>query len=603
MNLRKIFRSSFPLLIFIFVFIATFSFLMLRDTKETSATSLANFKAGNIISDYVMSNYTSMSESEIQKFLESKVTCNNTDYSIVEKYTTATVKFHFKDSHFVCLPEETFGEGTKYGEDAKDGESAAHIIYQAAQEYKINPQVIIVLLQKEQGLITDNFPNSYQYRSATGYGCPDTAACDSKYYGFKNQVNNAARLFRAVLDGGWTNYPLGKNYIQYNPSSACGGSEVYIENLATSALYRYTPYQPNAAALAAGYGTAPCGAYGNRNFYLYFSDWFGDSTATYTVSDSQKTAQTKIDDYYASLSSASEKLGNKTTIYPNCNIGHANSCVQAYQKGVIISSDFGTWENYGEIRNTFVKNKSVDGVLGFPTSGLNCSLTRKDSCVQTFEKGIIIYNKSLGAFAIPNEIYLRYKELGSDLSALGYPTANINCNIGHKDSCVQAFEKGVIISNPKTGTWESYGEIRSRFLNNGSVDGYFGFPTSEVFCNNLNHCSQVFENGAIFEDINGKFWVSNFSIVSRYYSEGIADKLGQSLSNINCNIGHKDSCVQAFEKGVIISNPKTGTWESYGEPRSKHLSLGSIDGSLGFPISGVRVINSSETQEFEGGTL
>jgi hypothetical protein len=81
-----------------------------------------------------------------------------------------------------------------------------------------------------------------------------------------------------VLDGGWTNYPLGNNYIQYNPNAACGGSVVNIRSLATSALYRYTPYQPNAGALAAGYGTASCGAYGNRNFYLYFEDWFGGVT-------------------------------------------------------------------------------------------------------------------------------------------------------------------------------------------------------------------------------------------------------------------------------------------------------------------------------------
>ncbi|MBQ3320879.1 S-layer homology domain-containing protein, partial [Candidatus Saccharibacteria bacterium] len=68
-------------------------------------------------------------------------------------------------------------------------------------------------------------------------------------------------------------------YIQYNPDSSCGGSTVYIENLATSSLYRYTPYQPNASSLAAGYGTGnSCSAYGNRNFYLYFNDWFGDST-------------------------------------------------------------------------------------------------------------------------------------------------------------------------------------------------------------------------------------------------------------------------------------------------------------------------------------
>ena len=136
----------------------------------------------------------------------------------------------------------------------------------------------MVLIQKESSLITDPIPNNYDYRAMTGFGCPDTAPCDSKYYGFKNQIRKAAWLFREVLDGGWTNYPVGENYIQYNPNSGCGGSIVNVKNLATSALYRYTPYQPNAGAIAAGYGTAYCGAYGNRNFYLYFEDWFGGIT-------------------------------------------------------------------------------------------------------------------------------------------------------------------------------------------------------------------------------------------------------------------------------------------------------------------------------------
>lgn len=156
------------------------------------------------------------------------------------------------------------------------GESAAHIIWQAAQDYRINPQVLTVMLQKETSLITDPIPNNGDYRRAMGYDCPDTAACSSRYYGFKNQVRNAAGLLRTVLDGEWTNYPVGNNYIAYNPNVACGGSVVNVRNRATSALYRYTLYQPNAGALAAGYGTAYCGAYGNRNFYLYFLDWFGD---------------------------------------------------------------------------------------------------------------------------------------------------------------------------------------------------------------------------------------------------------------------------------------------------------------------------------------
>ncbi|MBQ6511033.1 hypothetical protein IJI94_03700, partial [Candidatus Saccharibacteria bacterium] len=273
MKLKRSFRSYLPLILFIFVATATFTFFVTKNPEGTSAASLANFKPGNIISDYTMSNYNSMSEADIQNFLKSKNSCNDTRMYLNSQY------HHVKDGHFVCLADETFGDGVDYGDSAPNGQSAAHIIWQAAQDYKINPQVLIVLLQKEQGLITDTFPNSIQYRSATGYGCPDTAACNTKYYGFKNQVRNAAALFRTVLNGGWTNYPVGNNYIQYNPNADCGGSVVYIENLATSSLYRYTPYQPNAGALAAGYGTAACGAYGNRNFYLYFSDWFGDPTS------------------------------------------------------------------------------------------------------------------------------------------------------------------------------------------------------------------------------------------------------------------------------------------------------------------------------------
>lgn len=260
------------------VFIAVFLFTFLTNifknqTEEVDAVNLASFDPGYIISDYQMSNYNSMNETEIQKFLKSKNSCNDAN---INKYTMGDKvsyfsemmpprTWHVANGHFICLADEDF-----------NGESAAHIIYQAAQDYKINPQALIVLLEKEQSLITDTFPHSGQYRSAAGYGCPDTAACSSKYYGFKNQIRNAAALFRTVLDGGWTNYPLGNNYVQYNPSASCGGSVVNIRNLATSALYRYTPYQPNTATLN-GWNDG-CNAYGNLNFYKLFEDWFGGIT-------------------------------------------------------------------------------------------------------------------------------------------------------------------------------------------------------------------------------------------------------------------------------------------------------------------------------------
>lgn len=255
----------------IFGLMATIGFLAFKNMNSSSAINSAynGFSAGNIISDYVMSDYASMSESEIQAFLKSKNPCNDTNIAKASAYPN--LSYHIENGHFVCMADENF-----------NGETAAHIIWQAAQDFRINPKVIIVLLEKEQGLVTDTWPNSnLQYRSATGYGCPDTAACDSQYYGFKNQVRNSAELFRYILDNGSRYYPVGNNFVKYNPDGNCGGSTVNIENRATSALYQYTPYQPNASVLNSNPGTVVhCGAYGNSNFYFYYTRWFGDTHTT-----------------------------------------------------------------------------------------------------------------------------------------------------------------------------------------------------------------------------------------------------------------------------------------------------------------------------------
>lgn len=258
--------------------VVVYSFLSINPSRVDA--TLSGFSAGRIMDDAVMANKNSMSEAQIQAFLKSKNSCNDSNLSRLSGYNAnegwingsngKIFYYNLRNGKFVCMADENF-----------NGESAARIIWQAAQDYSINPQVLVVLLQKEQGLVTDTWPNkNYQYAAATGYDCPDNGnGCNNANAGFKTQVRKAANLFRAVLDGGWSNYPVGVNYIQYSPIASCGGSNVNIQNRATSSLYRYTPYQPNPGALAAGWGTATCGAYGNRNFYNYFTDWFGSAFA------------------------------------------------------------------------------------------------------------------------------------------------------------------------------------------------------------------------------------------------------------------------------------------------------------------------------------
>ena len=249
--------------------------------KADAATQ--GWKAGRIIDDSVFTNYSSMTVSQIQALLNSKVPACDTngvqnsemnnsgvpDYNgngSIQRWEWGKAKYN--QTKFTCLKDYK-----------QNNASTAQIIYNAAHTYLINPRVLIVLLQKEQGLITDTWPLNIQYRSATGYGCPDNAACDSQYYGLTNQINWAAKMFRAIMSASptwYTPYVLGNNYIQYNPVSSCGGSNVFIENRATQALYNYTPYQPNSNTLNAQMGqTVHCGSYGNLNFYRYYTSWFG----------------------------------------------------------------------------------------------------------------------------------------------------------------------------------------------------------------------------------------------------------------------------------------------------------------------------------------
>jgi hypothetical protein len=244
------------------------------------AADLSAFRPGNIISNAVFYDSTSMSPSQIQTFLNGQgASC-------------------LPVNGVPCLKDYVMGTSTRPADEycaqytGAARETAAQIIANVGRACDINPRVLLVTLQKEQGLVTKAKPEAADYRKAMGYACPDTAGCDTYYNGFFNQLYSAAKQFqRYTARPTRYGYAPGVRTIPYQVKGAdstkfnyqnkdCLTSQVNIENQATANLYNYTPYQPNAAALAAGYGQGNrCSAYGNRNFWNYFTDWFG---STYT---------------------------------------------------------------------------------------------------------------------------------------------------------------------------------------------------------------------------------------------------------------------------------------------------------------------------------
>jgi hypothetical protein len=255
-------------------------------SNSASALSGSDFHADRIIDDAVFFNPNTMSPSDIQAFLNAKVpVCDTNGTQTINGTTRAaygTSKGH--PPPYICLkdfsqsvptvPGDTYCKGAVTG----GTKSAAQIIYDVSQACGVSAKVILITLQKEQALVTDDWPWSNQYNSAMGYACPDTAACDSTYANFFSQVYYGARQFQIyVKKASIFNFVGGQtSFIQYNPNSGCSGTNVAIQNQATAGLYNYTPYQPNAAALSNLYGTGDsCSAYGNRNFWRMYIDWFG----------------------------------------------------------------------------------------------------------------------------------------------------------------------------------------------------------------------------------------------------------------------------------------------------------------------------------------
>jgi hypothetical protein len=623
---RRTDRRYIMLMAFVFAMIATFSFIFTHNMAETSAADLSLFKPGNIMSDEVMSDYNSMTEEEIQIFLKSKNKCNDTGIERAALYPTVT--YHIENGHFVCMADELFDNN-----ETGKKETAAHIIWQASQDYHVNPQVLIVLLQKEQGLVTDTWPNNIQYRSATGYGCPDTSACNTKYYGFRNQVRNAAKLFHTVLTGGWTNYPLGNNYIQYNPSKSCGGSVVYVENLATSSLYRYTPYQPNAGALKAYTGTAPCGAYGNRNFFIYFSDWFGDPTKVTPAAEPESTpepeqpAQTEPEQPVEQTPSESqqqtpaESTEEPETPAPTLS-AEATAVYNALDKKKI--------KDLGEVKDEVIKLKDEKGaeqtalifenglayVAGNETKILNgkiylswlssraqlgniktVSVAKSGVNILECESGVLAGKDDKGYKYVDNTIHKKYN---SQVATLGYPV-NVRSKNAKTGIEWQQFEKGYIVGNDSKGWFISIGKSREVWAKYNYEAGLLGFPTSDIKENAGTGIKwQNYENGVIVGN-DKKGWFISYgrsrNVWAKYNYE--AGLLGFPTSDIkeNTRTGMK---WQEYEHGYIVGNDSKGWYISYGKIREKWAKAGYETGRFGWPRSDVI---DGKYQRYTGGTI
>jgi len=183
-----------------------------------------SFNMHNILSDYELEDYASLSQNGIQRFLEQK-------NSFLAHFTEVV-------------------NGVR--------KSASEIIYSEAQLYRVSPKIILAMLQKEQSLITDQSPSQNQLDWAMGFGVCDSCSKNdpalAPLKGFYNQVSSFAEKIRVnylrdLNARGFTYTGWGP----YRTKTTLDGFEVTPVNNATAILYTYNPWRGSEVGIGANY--------------------------------------------------------------------------------------------------------------------------------------------------------------------------------------------------------------------------------------------------------------------------------------------------------------------------------------------------------------
>jgi uncharacterized protein with LGFP repeats len=546
------------------------------------------FDAGNIISDAVFFDSRSMDPAAIQAFLDAKgASCRAGAMPCLKDYRQDTAP----------QPADKYCAGYQ----GAPQETAAWIIAKAAASCGINPRVLLVLLQKEQTLVTGTENSANRYLKATGMGCPDTATCNPAFSGFVSQVYFAAQRFQKYrIDAASYRFRAGRTYdISYYPAHdwvgvepnrvyygnqddrRCGTAHVAIANQATAGLYNYTPYVPNQAALdayPAGVPGAPdviCSAYGNRNFWFTFTNWFGST---------QSTGAGAILETYNAMGGEGSWLGKATGGYI-CGLARAG-CGQNFQGGSIYwSPASGAHAVRGLIGGTWVGQGYEKGWLGYPVGAELCGLPR-GGCAQNFQGGSLYFSPKTGVHPVEAPMHGGYAASGYERGPLGYPVDRQVCGMP-RGGCRQGFEAGTVYASPTTGAYVVHGAIQAVWGARGGAAGPLGYPTGAESCGaGARGCVQKFEGGTMaWSPATGEQYVKG-SIGAKWLADGgPKSAIGQPIGSEICGLP-RGGCGQNFQSGSIYWAPGAGAHVVRGAIGGVWASRGFEAGPLGYPLGG-----------------
>ncbi|WP_322409604.1 hypothetical protein [Microbacterium invictum] len=551
--------------------------------QSASAASAADWDAGYIIDDTVFYDSNAMTAADIQSFLESRVASCASGFTCLKSYGQSTASIaadRYCDGY----------SGSSY-------QTAAQIIDSAARSCGISQRVLLVLLEKEQSLVTSRAPSKNAYAAATGQGCPDTAPCDASVSGFFYQVYYAARQFEIYrLNPDSFGYRAGRtNNILYSPTLSCGTKSVYIANQATASLYIYTPYTPNQAALNNLYGTGDaCSSYGNRNFWRLFTDWFGDPRR-YTVLDGFAS-------YYNANGGASGRIGAPVS-YAVFVEQNGQGWYQRFSGGTLYGSYQGgtVFIPRGPLLDGYNREGGPYQAVGWPNGEQECRSGNR--CAQSFVGAWMTSTPTYGGHALWGGIKDHWLQSGGLAGGLGVA---VNTMVYSTPAAgvawVQNFEAGILVQSAAGFVLVPYSPIQQVWTAGGSGQGQLGWPTTAYACEAAG-CFQRFTGGAVTDHPVYRAHPIVGPFANEWLSRGAMSGLGAALNTQSSSSVSGGGSRQNFASGVLVESPAGRFLVPYGGIERLWTGAGAQAGGDGWPTGAQACTAAGCTQTFQRSVL
>lgn len=565
----------------------------LAAVTPAQAAPVVGFNAGNIISDAAFYNGNALTAAQVQTFLNGQVPrCTIGDPGRAPGtpiYGSSVAKSCLRNFTMSTTSRAANAYCAAYAGAA--GESAAQIIAKVGKACGISQKVLLVMLEKEQSLVGDTWPTVRQFDVAMGYACPDSgpnnsANCDPTQTGFYQQVYRAAwqlKVYKAFPND--YNYkPSRNNTIQWHPNAGCGTSQVYIQNWATAALYIYTPYRPNQAALDAGWGTGDaCSSYGNRNFYNFYTSWFGSTQLPYPVDGG-------ILSYWQANNSW---LGNPTASAVSSS-ANGGGRTQQFAGGIVYEPRAGRVSGMSRtspLLAAYGKSGGPGGSWGWPIAPA-VNQGGSGNTVMRFQQGAAVEAKGVGVFLVPEQLRTLWEQTGGFSGSVGYPTASAVA--GRNGASSQTFKSGELVFSPAAGAIRVDPGFLAAWRSAGGANGAFGVPLAAPVSIAANGGGQTYamQSGTMYRSSAGVFGIGSGPFGDAYRAAGgPSGSLGWPTSAAACGL-FDGGCAMPFQTAVGLWSASSGMTPV--SSRS-YAAWKPASAKLGYPKGAAKAVGSGAT--------